>query len=141
MLCAARMLSSRAMRSTCGTLSPDSFMAWARLLVGLGIEVEVGEVGVACGAGGASGEVGVDAVEVDRGSAEHVGQAGLGLASVAAGADPGAANGLGHRALDAGPLGVPLFPLVGLLLGALALEEFMFLAWVQGQAAGEAAGA
>jgi hypothetical protein len=47
-------------RVPCGTLSPDSFMAWARLLVGLGVEVEVGEVGVACGAGGASGEAGVD---------------------------------------------------------------------------------
>src|SRR3954471_11380489 len=54
-----------------------------------------------------------------RGSS--VGQTGFGLAPVAAGADSGGAGGLGDQAFDAGALGVSLLPLVGLLLGALAL--------------------
>ncbi|MED7828052.1 hypothetical protein, partial [Streptomyces chiangmaiensis] len=60
----------------------------AGLAAGAGFEaeVEVGEVGAACGADGVSGEVVIDAVEVDRG-AEDGGEAGFGMASVAAAAD------------------------------------------------------
>jgi hypothetical protein len=61
--------------------------------VGPGIEVEPGEVGAARGAVGAPGEVGIDAVEVDRDGSEHAGQDCLGMASLAAGADPGCADG------------------------------------------------
>src|SRR5690242_397375 len=113
-------------------------MACVCLPVWPGIEVEVGEVGAPCGADGASGPMGVHAVEVDRGGAEDVGQAGLGLASVAAGANPDGADALGDGALDAGTLGVPLFPGIGLLLGTLPLEEIVFLTRVQSQASGEA---
>src|SRR5690242_10898998 len=116
-------------------------MACVCLPVWPGIEVEVGEVGAPCGADGASGPMGVHAVEVDRGGAEDVGQAGLGLASVAAGANPDGADALGDGALDAGTLGVPLFPGIGLLLGTLPLEEIVFLTRVQSQASGEACGA
>jgi hypothetical protein len=105
------------------------------------MEVEGGEVGVAGGTDALPGLVGVDVVEVDRGGAEDVGQSGLGLASVSARADAGAAHGLGDGALDAGAFGVSQFPGIGVLLGALVLEEFVFLAGVQGQTAGEAAGA
>ena len=49
-------------------------------------------MGAACGADGASGQVGVDAVEIDCCCAEDVGQGGLGLASVTAAADAGGAD-------------------------------------------------
>ena len=60
---------------------------------------------------------------------------GLGLAAVGRAAQPGAADGLGDGALDAGPDVVSGFPLRGLLLGALPGEEFVLLAGQQGQAA------
>ena len=58
------------------------------------MEVEVGEVCVAGGSKWASGVVGVDAVEVDRGGAEHVGECRFGLASVAAAVDVYGPHGL-----------------------------------------------
>jgi hypothetical protein len=101
----------------------------------------VSEVDAARGVDGVSGQVGVDAVEIDCCGAEDVGQGGLGLASVTAAADAGGADGLGDRALNAGALVEALFPGVGFLCGTLLLEEFVFLAGVQGQASDEAAGA
>nr|WP_165845703.1 hypothetical protein [Streptacidiphilus pinicola] len=50
-------------------------------------------------------------------------------------------NGLVDGAFDAGAAAVALPPSGGLLLGALLLEQFMLLARVQGEAAGEAADA
>ncbi len=98
-------------------------------------------MGAACGADGVPGEVGVDAVEVDCCGAEDVGQGCFGLASVTAAADASGADGLGDGALDAGALVEALFPGVGFLRDALLLEEFVFLAGVQGKAPGETAGA
>ena len=60
---------------------------------------------------------------------------GLCLAAVGGAAQPGAADGLGDGALDAGADVVAGFPLRGLLLGALPGKEFVLLAGQQGQAA------
>ena len=78
---------------------------------------------------------GIDADEVDGGSGQDAGEMGLGLAAVGRAAQPGAADGLGDGALDAGADVVAGFPLRGLLLGALPGEQFVLLAGQQGQAA------
>src|SRR5260370_4139936 len=78
---------------------------------------------------------GIDADEVDGGGGQDVGEMGLGLATVGSAAQPGAADGLGDGALDAGADVVAGFPLCGLLLGALPGEQFVLFAGQQGQAA------
>ena len=98
-------------------------------------KVEASEVRDAGGAGRGAVQPGIGADEVDGGGGQDAGEVGLGLSAVGSAAQPGAADGLGDGALDAGADVVSLLPLVGLLFATSLIEDLLLRLGQEGEAA------